>query len=90
MQPKYITQMVAKQIVTKCDIVSGSRYTPGGGVFGWDFKRKVTSRGANLLAQLLLRPNVSDLTGSFRLYRREVFEKIIRKVKSKVSTCMHM
>lgn len=38
----------------------------GGGVSGWDLKRKLISRGANYLAQVLLRPGASDLTGSFR------------------------
>lgn len=76
--------MTDKQKLTGCDVVTGTRYSPGGGVFGWDFKRKLTSRGANLLAQLLLQPQVSDLTGSFRLYRRDVFERIIRQVTSKV------
>jgi dolichol-phosphate mannosyltransferase len=28
--------------------------------------RKLTSRGANVLAQTLLQPGASDLTGSFR------------------------
>ena len=28
-------------------------------MFGWNFKRKLTSRGANLLAQTLLQPGVS-------------------------------
>jgi dolichol-phosphate mannosyltransferase len=39
--------------------VTGTRYRAGGGVFGWNFKRKLTSRGANLLAQTLLQPGVS-------------------------------
>jgi len=48
------------------DIVTGTRYSNGGGVYGWDFKRKLISRTANFLTTLLLRPGVSDLTGSFR------------------------
>lgn len=40
------------------DIVSGTRYAPQGGVYGWDFKRKLTSRGANILASTLLQPGV--------------------------------
>lgn len=39
--------------------------TPGG-VHGWDLKRKLVSRGANFLADTVLNPGVSDLTGSFR------------------------
>jgi dolichol-phosphate mannosyltransferase len=58
------------------DIVTGTRYramstpyladaTPGG-VHGWDLRRKLVSRGANFLADTVLNPGVSDLTGSFR------------------------
>ncbi len=48
------------------DIVTGTRYISGGGVFGWDLKRKLTSRVANYIASVMLSPGVSDLTGSFR------------------------
>jgi hypothetical protein len=48
------------------DVVTGSRYIRGGGVDGWDLRRKVISRGANLLAKLALWPRVSDVTGSYR------------------------
>ncbi|PSC77006.1 dolichol-phosphate mannosyltransferase subunit 1 [Micractinium conductrix] len=81
--PKYIPAMVAKQAATGCDIVTGTRYAAGGGVFGWSFKRKLTSRGANLLAQALLNPGVSDLTGSFRLFRKQALETIMPLCKSK-------
>lgn len=58
--------MIKEQKKCDFDIVSGTRYSGGGGVYGWDFKRKLISRGANFLTQILLRPGVSDLTGSFR------------------------
>lgn len=81
--PKYIPAMIRKQTTTGADIVTGTRYAPGGGVFGWNFKRKLTSRGANTLAQALLQPGVSDLTGSFRLYRKRCLERLMRQCKSK-------
>lgn len=65
------------------DIVSGTRYIGNGGVYGWDFKRKLISRGANYLAQILLRPKASDLTGSFRLYKKDVLMNLISHVVSK-------
>ncbi|KAL1844436.1 hypothetical protein VTK73DRAFT_2562 [Phialemonium thermophilum] len=74
--PKFIPQMVARQREGDYDIVTGTRYAPGGGVYGWDLKRKLTSKGANIFADTLLRPGVSDLTGSFRLYKRRVLEKL--------------
>lgn len=68
---------------TGADIVTGTRYTPGGGVSGWNWKRKVTSRGANVLASTLLGLSVSDLTGAFRLYKRSVLEQLLHVVTSR-------
>jgi dolichol-phosphate mannosyltransferase len=68
---------------TKCDMVTGTRYLPGGGVYGWDLNRKLTSRVANFLAATMLNPSASDLTGSFRLYKKSVLEKIMPLVKSR-------
>ncbi|KAK0416279.1 hypothetical protein QR680_012395 [Steinernema hermaphroditum] len=81
--PKFIPAMIKVQRERNCDIVTGTRYALGGGVSGWNLKRKVISRGANFLAQFLLQPGVSDLTGSFRLYRREVLVKLISESVSK-------
>lgn len=81
--PKYIPAMIERQVATNADIVSGTRYAPGGGVFGWNLKRKLTSRGANTLAQALLSPGVSDLTGSFRLYHKRALELLMLQCKSK-------
>jgi len=91
--PKFIPEFIKLQRTHDLDIVTGTRYrstptpplpshlaaskpTPGG-VHGWDLKRKLVSRGANFLADTVLNPGVSDLTGSFRLYRRPVLKHII-------------
>lgn len=81
--PKFIAQMIYKQKEKDYDIVTGTRYAGDGGVYGWDLKRKFVSRGANLFADTVLRPGVSDLTGSFRLYKRAVLEKVIATTESK-------
>ena len=78
--PKFILSMIDTMNKTGCDIVTGTRYAPGGGVAGWDLKRKITSKGANILADLLLNPGVSDLTGSFRLYTKDAIEDILPRV----------
>ena len=80
--PKFIPEMVELMNELNTQIVTGTRYRKGGGVAGWDLKRKVTSKGANFLAAFLLNPGVSDLTGSFRLYERSALEEILPKVKS--------
>lgn len=85
--PKYIPEMIKIQKESNADIVSGTRYAKRGdlkgGVYGWDLIRKFTSRGANLIADVMLMPGVSDLTGSFRLYRKNVLEKVITSTESK-------
>ncbi|KAK1542150.1 dolichol-phosphate mannosyltransferase [Colletotrichum paranaense] len=81
--PKFIPQMVARQKEGNYDIVTGTRYAGNGGVYGWDLKRKFVSRGANLFADTVLRPGVSDLTGSFRLYKKSVLDKVISSTESK-------
>ncbi|CAK9297689.1 unnamed protein product [Gordionus sp. m RMFG-2023] len=81
--PKFILQFIKKQKERNYDIITGSRYIAHGGVYGWDMKRKIISRGANLLTQILLDPKVSDLTGSFRLYKKICLEKLIRSCHSK-------
>ena len=81
--PKFIPEFIRTQKSRNYDIVTGTRYAGDGGVYGWDFKRKLVSRGANLLASVVLRPGVSDLTGSFRLYKKNVLERVIRETESK-------
>lgn len=51
------------------------------GVYGWNIIRKFISRGANFYANFFLKTDLSDLTGSFRLYKRSVFEELIKKIK---------
>lgn len=92
--PEALPRFIAKQKEGNYDIVTGTRYatsadpvgketTLRGGVYGWDLKRKLVSRGANLLADTVLRPGVSDLTGSYRLYRKPVLQKVISETTSK-------
>ena len=82
--PKFIPEMISVMDEQKVQIVSGTRYKPGGGVAGWDTFRKLTSCGANFLASFLLSTGgASDLTGSFRLYERSAIELILPQVQSK-------
>jgi len=81
--PKYIPQFIKKQAETDAEIVTGTRYIKDAGVYGWNVMRKLTSRVANFLAKTALGSDVSDLTGSFRLYKRKALEEIINNVISK-------
>jgi len=82
-QPKFIPRFVEAMDRGDLDVVTGTRYVSGGGVAGWDTRRKLTSRVANFLAHTALRPGVSDLTGSFRLYRRPALEALVAATRSK-------
>lgn len=60
-----------------CDIALGSRYIPGGGVdHNWPLWRKGLSRFGNFYARTILGLPVHDVTGGYRLYRREALEKM--------------
>lgn len=81
--PKYIGDFLTMRRGGDLDVVSGTRYAKGGGVAGWDFRRKLTSRVANYIAKVALAPGASDLTGSFRLYKRHVLQSLVSAVQSK-------
>ncbi len=81
-QPKYIPSMASVMKQSSADVVTGTRYVNGGGVAGWNLMRKLTSGIANFLATELLRSGVSDVTGSFRLWKREVLEAVLAKTQS--------
>lgn len=80
--PKFIPDLIAAQKHSGADVVTGTRYVPGGGVYGWGLQRKLVSRVANYMAAVVLRPGVSDLTGSYRLYTRSAFDRIMKQMVS--------
>jgi dolichol-phosphate mannosyltransferase len=54
------------------DVVMGSRYIPGGGVEKrWPLWRKGLSGFGNLYARLILGLPIQDVTGGFKIWRRE-------------------
>ncbi len=55
-----------------CDMVIGSRYVPGGKLDdNWPFWRKALSGFGNFYARTILGMKVRDVTGGFRLWKRE-------------------
>ena len=58
--PKFIPRMIQIQKKGGYDIVTGTRYAGNGGVYGWDLKRKIVSRGANLVADTALRVSLTS------------------------------
>jgi dolichol-phosphate mannosyltransferase len=81
--PRYMAEFILKQEKTGADIVTGTRYAYNGGVCGWNAYRILTSKIGNFIAHFLLKPEASDLTGSFRLYKKDVLEKIMPLMKTR-------
>lgn len=68
--PKFLERLES------CDMVIGSRYTEGGGTSEWGFARPLLSWLANRYIRLVAGVPVSDLTGGYRAYRRQVLAEI--------------
>jgi dolichol-phosphate mannosyltransferase len=58
------------------DVVIGSRYVDGGGVADWGTVRRVISRSGSAYARAALGVGIQDLTGGFKVFRRDVLEAI--------------
>jgi dolichol-phosphate mannosyltransferase len=72
--PAYLPRLI--DAAARADLVIGSRYVAGGGVSDWGAVRRTLSRGGSLYSRLVLGVDVSDLTGGFKCFRREVLESI--------------
>ncbi len=58
------------------DLVLGSRYATGVNVINWPISRLLLSLGANLYARLITGLPLSDATGGFKCFRREVLAAV--------------
>jgi len=58
------------------DLVLGSRYATGVNVINWPISRLLLSLGANFYARVITGLPLSDCTGGFKCFRREVLEAI--------------
>jgi dolichol-phosphate mannosyltransferase len=67
--PADLARLVAA--AARADLVLGSRYVPGGKTQGWPRYRRAISRLGGLYAHAVLGVSVADLTGGFKVYRRE-------------------
>lgn len=80
--PAALVEMV-KRLET-CDLVLGSRYIPGGSTdVRWPIWRKALSAWGNFYARSILRIPLRDVTGGFRLWRRETLQAMpLERVKA--------
>jgi dolichol-phosphate mannosyltransferase len=62
--------------IEEADLVLGSRYATGVNVINWPISRLLLSLGANLYARIITGLPLSDSTGGFKCFRREVLQAI--------------
>jgi dolichol-phosphate mannosyltransferase len=72
--PKFLRDFLAA--AESADLVIGSRYNHGVNVVNWPISRLLLSIGANHYARLITGLPVTDSTGGFKCFRREVLESI--------------
>jgi dolichol-phosphate mannosyltransferase len=58
------------------DLVLGSRYIAGGATEGWPWHRRMISRAGGWYAGMVLGVPIRDLTGGFKVWRRELLRSI--------------
>ena len=58
------------------DLVLGSRYIPGGEIIGWGLLRQILSKYANIVARIMTRSKLKDLTTGFRIYDIRLLKNI--------------
>lgn len=75
---------VLMRTLENCDFVIGSRYVPGGKLDeNWPFWRKWLSGFGNLYARTILGMKIRDVTGGYRLWRKETLSAMpLERVKS--------
>lgn len=81
--PEELARMLRTALETGAELVVASRYTRGGGVEGWSRVRLLISRGATLLARLLLPESraTSDPMSGFFIVERRVLEGCLDKLR---------
>jgi dolichol-phosphate mannosyltransferase len=75
-RPADLLAMVDVADRTGADLILGSRYIPGGDTQGWPWHRRLISRAGGIYAGLILGVPIRDLTGGFKVWRRETLQDI--------------
>ncbi|MDP8003139.1 MAG: glycosyltransferase [Caldisphaera sp.] len=79
--PELIPLLLEQALKNNDDVVVASRYKKGGGIEGWSFTRKLISKGASILAKLLVPESnrTSDPMSGYFIFKRSSVD--IEKVK---------
>ena len=79
--PRDLARLVSSAGPT-ADLVLGSRYVAGGATPGWSRLRRFISRGGSLFARSVLGLPYRDLTGGFKVWRREALAEVLESGSS--------
>lgn len=72
--PQYLPEMLKQS--QQFNVVTGSRYVPGGSVFGWELWRRLLSRCGNLYCRFVTRLPVHDCTSGFNVLNASCLRRI--------------
>ena len=72
--PKYLPEFL--RAIAEADLVLGSRYARGVNVINWPMSRLLLSFFANKYVRWVTRLPLTDATGGFKCFRRQVLEAI--------------
>lgn len=72
--PKYLPEFL--RVIAEADLVLGSRYARGVNVINWPMSRLLLSFFANKYVRWVTRLPLTDATGGFKCFRRQVLETI--------------
>ncbi|HTK42809.1 MAG TPA: polyprenol monophosphomannose synthase [Gemmatimonadales bacterium] len=72
--PRFLPELI--EAVQDADLVIGSRYKTGVNVINWPISRLMLSLGANQYARWVTGLPLTDSTGGFKCFRRQVLEAI--------------
>ena len=89
-----VVDLVKLLRISTCDVnaqlVLGSRWVKDGSVINWPWHRILLSRSGNTYARWALGIEVHDITAGFRVFRRELLEKLdLAKIESE-GFCFHI
>ena len=73
--PRYLPSLLLA-VDERHDVAIGSRYTSGGRIEGWSWRRRFMSRWVNRAARLLLGLKIRDSSGCYRCYRGELLDRL--------------
>jgi dolichol-phosphate mannosyltransferase len=79
---RLLPEMFARVRSSHCDVVVGSRYIESGGLDRLDKRRRLISRVATGLAQLLMGARLSDPMSGYFLITRDAFDRSVRRLSN--------